>query len=111
MNEPLKTCLAEIHEYHTLYQNLYATLESLLKIQSSPEIQDEFIPKQSSVTEAIRCYPKDKFLYPPAGWVHPRKGKLTYNKQVWEYFFHGGGLSFFDTHLIYDDQTYILASS
>jgi hypothetical protein len=71
-------------------------LEPLVQLQPSEEIRDRFIPSKSSIIEEIRHYPKNEFLFPPAAWVHPRQGEIEYKNQTWEYFFHGGGLSFFD---------------
>lgn len=91
----LETCLAELREYHNLYRGLYKTLEFFIQLRPSEEIRDSFTPSKSSITEEIRHYPKSEFLFPPAAWVYPPRGQIEYDNQIWEYFFHGGGLSFF----------------
>lgn len=32
---------------------------------------------------------------PPASWVSPRQGMVSYKGELWNYAFHGAGLSFF----------------
>jgi len=87
--------LQELRQYWQLLIRLSSSLEPLIKLKEIDHEDYHLLANQSSISEAI------KFMYrtlghalPPAAWIEPRKGNITIDDSVWEYSFHGAGLSF-----------------
>lgn len=70
----------------------------MVKMKSVTHFGYTFIPNRTSILEEIRYWPENAPPLPPSGWVEPRKGMLELGKDMWEFAYHGAGLSFFHGH-------------
>jgi hypothetical protein len=87
--------VAELHHYTKLISSLCTALESVVTMQPITRFGYEFVPSKASISEEIKHWPESVPPIPPSGWVEPRKGTIELYGDIWEFAFHGAGLSFF----------------
>jgi len=102
MSVLFKSYLTELKQYAYLQKQLHDVMETIctitpLNVEKSYGI--EFPPIQPSILKQIKAWPLDVYPYcpPPTNWVQPRTGWIMFDDVVWEYGFHGAGLSFFNS--------------
>jgi len=88
---PFRTLLIQ---YDSLRAQLYTTLEPRLALTALIHAQNTFTPTERTITQQLEHWPEGQFIYPPVAWVAPRKGQIEVQRVLWNYFFHGAGLTF-----------------
>ena len=87
--------LVELKKYDNLIRQLYEIVETQIHFAPAEGFDLNFTFAQKTILAQIKHWPEGEFKYPPAAWVHPRKGFVVLAGVSWEYAFHGAGLSFF----------------
>jgi hypothetical protein len=95
MTTLLDLYLAQLRQYNSLKSKLYNILETVVKMKPVTQFGYNFVPHKTSISEEIKQWPESAPPLPPSGWVEPRKGVIEINGDIWEFAFHGAGLSFF----------------
>lgn len=94
MSSLFRAYLTELSQYTHLQNLLHNSIEELVDLIPLKEHGFDFSPAQSSILEQIKFWPEGVFNLPPAAWVQPREGSIKYQSVIWEFLFHGSGLSF-----------------
>jgi hypothetical protein len=80
--------------YDVLRAQLYTALVPHLTLIALVHDQTRFLPTERTITHQLKHWPEGQFIYPPVAWVAPRKGHIEIAGVMWNYFFHGAGLTF-----------------
>ncbi len=110
MNNLIDLYLANLTQYNKLIIFLYSNLEPSICMTTLTKFGFEFIPSRKSILEEIKHWPKNAPPIPPSAWITPRKGITKLDGEIWEYAFHGAGLSFFHHQTHHDISIEFTAS-
>ena len=99
MNAVFEIYVRELRHYQILCESLFSVLEKNISIKEGCLGDFTLKPTQKSILAEILhleqdTHPKFFVALPPHSWVEPPEGQIKFNKEVWEYKFHGMGLSF-----------------
>lgn len=87
-----------VGEYWELLQNLYVVLQRQITFTTENLGSSADMQLRGTIAKTVLASIEESdhdFVYPPAAWVEPREGLVQFEESSWEYFFHGGGVSFF----------------
>ncbi len=99
MNTIFETYIRELRRYQVLCESLFSILENNVSVKEGSLSGFTLKPTQKSILAEILqleqdTVPKFRIALPPHSWVQPAAGQIKANGEVWEFKFHGMGLSF-----------------
>lgn|SRR5262249_36104063 len=93
--EYINEYLQRLRLFYDMAQQLHAVVDAAVRIKSVTLYGDVFNPTETSVLGQLENWPKDlPSMLPPALWLEPNTGTITWKGEHWEYLFHGQGVSF-----------------
>lgn len=102
MDDLIDLYLTKLGQYKKHIDFLYSNLEPVLQMIALTKFGFEFVPSRNSILEEIKYWPENAPPIPPSAWVTPRKGSIKLDEEIWEFAFHGAGLSFFHSETHHD---------
>ena len=83
----------ELRRYSTLQQILHAEMEKVIDLVPA-KVPFPYSPTRGSLLAEIAAMPKTPIAIPPMELVKPQTGSVQFDREAWQFSFHGMGVSF-----------------